>query len=238
MLDARLGAAAELVRQGAVFADIGTDHALLPIFLLESGRIERAVLADVNEGPLSRAERNVADRGLSDKVELVLTDGARELAGRGITDYAICGMVGELIADIISSAPHLETPEVKLILQPMTKQEHLRAYLYSHGYEIIAERYTEADGRYYICMHAQYVGGVRELSAVESLLGVSPVLGGRAEYLGYLRTKLKSTCAALRGKETGELDTSAEAMAVRALERRIIQLEEYAPAQPEPASEE
>ena len=224
MLDARLGSAAELVRQGAVFADIGTDHAYLPIFLLESGRIERAVLSDINEGPLASAERNIADRGLSDRVELVLTDGVKGLGKKGITDYAVCGMGGELIADIVTSAPELRSPELRLILQPMTKQDTLRAALYAAGFEILSERYSYADGKYYVCMLAAYSGEIRSLSDVEAYLGVSPVVGGRAEYLGYLEGKLRSLSAAIDGKMRGELDTTVDATVARALAKRIEHL--------------
>ena len=74
-LDARLAAAAEYVRQGAVFADIGTDHAHLPIYLLECGRITQAVAADIAQGPLSRAQENASEHGLSDKIIFRQTDG-------------------------------------------------------------------------------------------------------------------------------------------------------------------
>ena len=54
----RLLSAAEFVRQGAYFADIGTDHAYLPLFLLEEEKIERAVCADINAGPLESAKNS------------------------------------------------------------------------------------------------------------------------------------------------------------------------------------
>lgn len=221
MLDARLGSAAELVRQGAVFADIGTDHAHLPIFLLESGRIERAVCSDINAGPLASAERNIAEHGLSDRVELVLTDGVSGLGGKGITDYAVCGMGGEMIADIVSVAPELRTPDVRLILQPMTRQEVLRSALYSSGFEIISERYSTALGKYYVCMLVGYTGELRALSEVEAHLGVSPIVGGRAEYLGYLEGKLRALNTAIEGRSRAEIDTSVEATVARAIAKRI-----------------
>ena len=111
----RLLSAAEFVRQGAYFADIGTDHAYLPLFLLEGGKIERAVCSDINAGPLETAKRNAEEYGLSDRIIFRLTSGAEGLSDMGITDYAICGMGGELIAEIIESAPHLKDGAVRLI---------------------------------------------------------------------------------------------------------------------------
>ena len=85
VLNARLLSAAGFVRQGAVFADVGTDHAYLPIFLLESGRILRAVCSDINEGPLASAVSNVSSAALSDRCEFVLCNGAASLSDKGIT---------------------------------------------------------------------------------------------------------------------------------------------------------
>ena len=93
-INARLLSAAELTRQDATFADIGTDHAYLPLFLLDEGRIKYAYCCDINEGPLDSARRNAEERGRLDKCEFILTDGAAVLSGKGITDYAICGMGG------------------------------------------------------------------------------------------------------------------------------------------------
>ena len=220
VLDARLGSAAELVRQGAVFADIGTDHAHLPIFLLKEGRIDRAVCADINPGPLASAEKNVAECGFSDRVELVLTDGAAALADKGITDYAICGMGGELIADIIAAAPRLFDPEVRLILQPMSRQELLRSALAERGFDILAERYSLADGKYYVCILAAYSGNVRGIDPIEAYLGVCPE-DTHAEYIGYLTSKLRSLDSAISGKRSAGIDAEAEEKIAAAIRERI-----------------
>ena len=210
-LDARLRSAAGFVRQGAVFADIGTDHAHLPIFLLKAGVISRAVCSDINEGPLSAAGRNLAECGFSERAELVLTDGAGELAGRGITDYAICGMGGELIVSIISAAPQLFDTGVHLILQPMTRQATLRTELYRMGFSIIREKYSYADGRYYVTMLAVYTGEKREISESCAEIGLSPVSDeGRVEYIGYLEAKLASLERAIDGRRRGGGDVSRE----------------------------
>ena len=121
-LNARLLSVAELTRQDAILADIGTDHAYLPLFLLDSGKIKFAYCCDINEGPLASARKNAEERARLGETDFILTNGATVLSGKGITDYAICGMGGELIADIIERAPHLKDVGLNLILQPMTKQ--------------------------------------------------------------------------------------------------------------------
>lgn len=169
--DKRLCAAAELVRQGAVFADVGTDHALLPVFLCQTGRIARAVAADINEGPLNAARRQVAEAGLEDKISLRLTDGLSGLENEGLTDIAICGMGGELIVDILSRASFVRSGDVRLILQPMTHAADLRYYLAREGFDIVEERRVSAGGKLYFCFAASYTGRPYALTRTEATLG-------------------------------------------------------------------
>ena len=225
-LDKRLLSCAEFVRAGAVFADIGTDHGYLPLFLLREGRITRAYLSDVNRGPLSSAERNATEEGLSDKCEFILTDGARALCDKGITDYAICGMGGELITRIIGDAPHLFTEGTRLILQPMTKQECVRRFLVENGFSVITERFSFDSGKYYVTVVAEYTGANGEISDEDAELGFKMAHDGdRVEYLGYLEGKKKAALKALNGKIKGGVDTSEEEAALRLIEERISQSE-------------
>lgn len=202
-LNARLLSAAELTRQGAVLADIGTDHAYLPLYLLSEGRISYAFATDVNAGPLASARKNAEEYGQTKKMDFILTDGATALAGKGITDYTICGMGGELIADIIDRAPHLKSGEINLILQPMSRQEKLREYLYSHGFEITTESYSHDAGKYYVCLLATYTGKCREISELESHVGAKKAaIVNKDCQIGYLKTKIASMKRALDGKKS------------------------------------
>ena len=169
--DKRLCAAAELVRQGAVFADIGTDHALLPVFLCETGRISRAVAADINEGPLRAAYAQVTAAGLENKISLRLTDGLTGLENEGLTDIAICGMGGELIADILSRAAFVRKSDIRLILQPMTHAADLRYYLAREGFAITEERRVSAGGKFYFCFAASFTGEPYSITRIEATLG-------------------------------------------------------------------
>ncbi len=221
-LEGRLLSVAELVRQGAVFADIGTDHAYLPIFLLREGRIARAFCSDINKGPLESAKRNAADAGLSELVTFTLADGAEALTDFGITDYAICGMGGELIADIIERAPHLRAEGVNLILQPMTKQEHLRAYLLSHGFRIISESYSEDAGKYYVAMLATYTGECQETDElVASLPCESTEIIGLIYETKYLKTKIRAYTRAAEGKRRGGESATREEILIERAESRL-----------------
>ena len=201
-INARLLSAAELVRQDAVLADIGTDHAYLPLFLLSEERISYAYASDVNKGPLDSAMSNARECNMTEKMSFLLTDGASALAGKGITDYAICGMGGELIADIIERAPHLKSSGINLILQPMSRQEKLRAYLARSGFEIVTESYSYDSGKYYVCLLATYTGKCREISQLESHVGgKSSNFVNKDCQKGYIEAKIASLTKAVNGKK-------------------------------------
>ena len=210
-INARLASAAELTRQNAIFADIGTDHAYLPLFLLEEGRIEYAYCSDINEGPLASAERNAKECGREDKMSFILTDGATVLRDKGITDYAICGMGGELIADIISRAPHLYDGEINLILQPMSRQATLRKFLAAEGFSVKCESYSYDAGKYYVCLLASYTGQRREIDEIEAELGFySAEYRGDGAREGYLKTLLNARRRAMEGKIQGGMENPPE----------------------------
>ena len=220
--NARLASAAELVRQNAIFADIGTDHAYLPIFLLESGRINFAYCSDINEGPLASARKNAEERGMVDKMDFILTDGATVLRDRGITDYAICGMGGELIADIIHRAPHLYDGGVNLILQPMSRQAHLRRFLASEGFSIVLESYSFDAGKYYVCLLATYTGVCREIDVIEAELGEGGIeTRGEDARRGYLNTLLNARKRAMEGKIKGGEPCPPEREIVEAITKAL-----------------
>ncbi|MBQ3884851.1 MAG: SAM-dependent methyltransferase, partial [Ruminococcus sp.] len=128
MLDNRLKLCAELVSGKGIAVDVGTDHALLAAELINSGKCSKVIASDIKEGPLEAAARTVEKFGLADKIDLVLSDGIKNVPLEGVTDIVIAGMGGETIADIISVMP--AEADAKLILQPMTKPEVLRKKLY------------------------------------------------------------------------------------------------------------
>lgn len=209
-LDARLASVSALVRQDAILADIGTDHAYLPIFLLRSGRISRAILADINEGPLASAKEHIDEAGLLNSVEFCLTDGAAALADTGATDYTICGMGGELIADIIAGAPHLSSADIRLILQPMTRQGALRRYLYENGFDILSESYSFSDGKFYLAMLAGYTGVKKEIDEIDAEVGICKEIIGKDAYSGYVNAKIRQLERITQNKMRAGADTGVE----------------------------
>ena len=170
-LDNRLLACASFVRCGSVAADIGSDHAYLPIYLIKNGICPRAIASDINEGPVQRARINVALSGLSDKIDLLLADGLDKAASFSPDDIIIAGMGGELIRDIINASDYVKSQRVRLILQPMTMPEVLREYLATSGFNIIDEKVCTAADKCYQIICAEYDGFTRTYTEYELLLG-------------------------------------------------------------------
>ena len=153
-LDERLAAAASFVRTDRRICDVGTDHALLPCFLCEQGAMS-VIASDVNATPLEAARANIEKYGFSDRITLLQSDGLRSVPP--CDDIIIAGMGGELIAQIIGGCSFV-SGDTRFILQPMTKAEILRRYLYANGYEILQEKGASVSGKAYTVMHVRYTG--------------------------------------------------------------------------------
>lgn len=157
-LDDRLMLCAEFVRSGAKIADIGTDHAYLPVWLAKQNKISHAVAADLRAEPLKSGDMNIKKYNAEDIVETRLSDGLTKISPDEADDIIIAGMGGDLIASIIDNAPWLKNAEKRLILQPMTKSERLRKYLCDNGFEIKAEKAAISDKKVYSVMLCSYCG--------------------------------------------------------------------------------
>lgn len=123
---------------GKIIADIGTDHAYIPIYLIENNMAERVIASDIKEGPAGIAKDNIKSHGLADKIEIRLGSGLSVLDEGEADTIIIAGMGGILISEIIDADIDI-AKKSKLILQPMNAQYELRKYLLSHGFKIMNE---------------------------------------------------------------------------------------------------
>ncbi len=157
-LDNRLRLCAEYVRRGSRPADIGTDHAYLPVWLCRNGVCPSAIAADINPEPLSRGRLTVENAKLTGKIELRLSDGLSAISANEADDIVIAGMGGELIAKIIESCNWAKSPDKHFILQPMTKSEALICYLCQNSFKIESQECCEAGGKCYTVLSVYYTG--------------------------------------------------------------------------------
>lgn len=156
----RLELIASLAKNGVGVADVGTDHAYIPIIMRKSGYKGNIIAGDINECPLEKARISLENAGLSDSVELVLCDGLSGIDSSKVDTVIVAGMGGDTITGILDRGLY-DMPEwasrsdYKLILQPVTKPEILRFWLVNNGFIITGEMLTEENGMLYQIICAQ-----------------------------------------------------------------------------------
>lgn len=151
-LSSRLQSVADFVTKGSVLVDVGCDHGYLPIYLIETGHIPRAIAMDVNLGPLQHAAEHIDRAGLGDYIETRLSDGLKGLQPGEAESLVIAGMGGALTVRILSDTPEVWQKMREVILQPQSEIEAVRRYLYDAGFYIVRESMVEEDGKYYMMM--------------------------------------------------------------------------------------
>ena len=142
-IDRRLETIANLVPQGCVLADIGTDHAYLPVWLLEKQRIARAIAGDIAAGPCQAARTTVAQFGQHEHVEVRQGSGLKVLSPGEADCIAIAGMGASTIISILEDDMEVAQSVELLVLQPMAGAASLRAWLCSHGWQLAAEELAQ-----------------------------------------------------------------------------------------------
>ena len=210
-LNERLLTAVQFVREGSRLADVGTDHGYLPISLILEGRIAFAIAADINRGPLDKADENIHKYALDGKVKTVLCDGLRRIDKDEVDDVAIFGMGGELIVKILDEAPWLKDAAKRLILQPMTHPEKLRKYLADNGYRIIGEALSFDRGKIYQTICAEYDGIIRKFDDITLLYGEYILKNGGELLSEQMEIDSKKLSRKIEGKRAGGEDVSYEA---------------------------
>ena len=180
MISKRLEMVASFVPQGAVILDVGSDHAYLPIELVERGQIEAAIAGEVVEGPFQSAVKNVEAHGLKEKIQVRLANGLAAFEEEDqVTVITIAGMGGRLIATILEEGLDKLSGVKRLILQPNNREDDLRIWLQEHGFRIVAESILEEAGKFYEILVVE--AGQMKISASDVRFGpflskeVSPV---------------------------------------------------------------
>lgn len=206
-LSKRLETVASFVPAGSRLADVGTDHGYIPIFLIQEEKASHAIAMDVREGPLKRALAHIREAGLTEQIEVRLSDGLLELKPEEADCVVIAGMGGELIIHILEEGRFLWDSINHWVLSPHSEIDKVRRFLDKEGFDIRREAMVKEDGKYYIVMGAdrkekESVYSSREIwyRYGRSLLEASdPVL---LEYLLLEEKKLKAILAGLIKQQT------------------------------------
>lgn len=172
MLDKRLKLCADMVKGTGIVCDVGTDHGYLAADLILSGKCSRVIASDIKSGPLESAARTVEKYGLSDKIELIISDGLQNVSLDGVSDIVIAGMGGETIVEILKNCSEICRSNINLILQPMSKAEVLIKWLGENGFELYKEEAVEESGKIYVVVAANWSGKMHYFSESDAVAGL------------------------------------------------------------------
>ncbi|MDC7300204.1 tRNA (adenine(22)-N(1))-methyltransferase [Agathobacter ruminis] len=148
-LSKRMEAVAAMVTPGYKICDVGTDHAYIPIYLVQSGANPSALAMDLREGPLSRADEHIRDYHLEDRIATRLSDGIEALQDGEADSLIIAGMGGEVVLHILKAFPEKCRHFKEMILQPQSDVDKVRRYLRENDFKIVDEDMILEDGKYY-----------------------------------------------------------------------------------------
>lgn len=215
MRDQRLIEIAALITSGGVLCDVGSDHAYLPIFMRQNHLIRKAYALDISAINVAKAERNIISAQV-EGVEPLISDGLDAIEKyHDVSDIVVAGMGGENIAAILGRS-ELVKSGVNLVIQPNSKTELLRGFLFREGYYIKEERLVLAGKFLYVIINALYKGDECKFSPspADNLIGTylnarnSPLFG---EYIQKTARRLKKTLDDLYDeKNNSYLDRTTE----------------------------
>lgn len=155
-LGPRLLAVASLVPPGVVAADIGTERAFLPVFLVEERSSPKVIAVDKSPRNIKLSEETIRRFGLERAVEVRWGKGFSPLrAEDGVELVIAAGIGGKTICQMLMGLPPFLKSCRRLVLQPMGDVFLLRRWLAAHGYYFPAEKLTREKGRFYQVIAAE-----------------------------------------------------------------------------------
>ena len=167
-LSKRLNAVASMVTSGHVVCDVGCDHGYVSIFLVKTKKCPRVYALDVRKGPLERARKHIEAYACTDYIELMLSDGMKEMPA-GIADTLVCaGMGGKLVIKIISDSMEKVRGMKELVLQPQSEIGLVREFIRREGFVLADEDMVAEDGKYYPVLRVTIPGVTGQCSKIPS----------------------------------------------------------------------
>ncbi|HOV80089.1 MAG TPA: class I SAM-dependent methyltransferase [Bacillota bacterium] len=221
----RLAVLAAHVPPGSIAADIGTDHARLPVFLVENGICPKVIASDLNPGPFQSAKGKVRERGLEDRIDLRFGNGLAVLKPGEAGVVVVAGMGGNTIRDILAASPEVLRGINRLVLQPMADAGSLRTWLTANRWRIADEELVEEDGRIYLVMVAE---PGPETTGDPFLLELGPRLLEKKDpllpvYLAGILDKYERMLAGLSASGSGEARKKAREVELKIARLREVQ---------------
>lgn len=205
-IDKRLEACSNMVSGKGVVCDIGTDHAYLPVYLVENKICSKVIASDINDGPLQYAKQTIEKYNYENSIKVQKSDGLNNIDLSGVSDIVIAGMGGETISEILKIDKRSKIG-INFILQPMTRAAFLRKWLYKNGYEIISERAVIQERFIYTVINAIYTGIRINIGLTAEIAGkINPKTEAGKKYCENQIMKMKNISMGLL--KAGKIDDS------------------------------
>lgn len=207
MLSARLETILNCIKETQVLADIGCDHGYLPIEAVLSKRVTRAYAMDVNQGPLSKAQKNIEGMGVVQEVTSLLSDGLANLP-EDVDGVVIAGMGGRLIGSLLEK-DHNKLGQIReLILSPHLDLPYVRRKVHQLGFRITEEVMIYDMDKYYTVIKA--VPGQENYTDIEYNYGKLLMEGGSEVFVAYLNQQINKLELIREGLLSNETSTSKQ----------------------------
>lgn len=138
-----------MITPGLTVADIGCDHAYLPIYLVRENMAPYVIACDINAGPVEKACGNVEDVELSEQIEVRQGDGLSPVRPGEVQSVVLAGMGGKLMMRILSDGADVLEQVSEIIMEPQSEVSALRHFLQDNGYRIISENMVNDEKKFY-----------------------------------------------------------------------------------------
>ena len=174
-LSGRLLAIEDMIPPCDLFTDIGCDHGFVSIYLIKEKDVDHVFAMDINDGPLKRAYEHVNEYGLTNRIEVIKSDGAKAIKPGEADGAVIAGMGGRLTERIILDSIDVFQKMDEMILSPQSEIDHVRRFLIQNGFDILDEDMVLDESKFYVIIKCSYDASVkRQIDDVQALYG--PVL--------------------------------------------------------------
>lgn len=212
MIDSRIQAVSDFVREGSRVADIGADHGYLSIELVKSGRASKVIATEKNPYPFAAARKNISAAGLGGVIDVRLGDGLQVLTAGEVDTICIAGMGGALIQKILDDAPEVVQSARQLILQPMNAANKIRLWLAKNDWTLDDEDLAESAGIIYEIISAVKIPAAPKIFKRESSPLLKKFLTQRVEKLQRVLAEMSKSPVARSSEKFAAIQAEIDAL--------------------------
>jgi tRNA (adenine22-N1)-methyltransferase len=209
ILSPRLKIIADSIRGYRTAADIGSDHAYIPIYLVKNGQVKSAIATDVNSGPVEISKERIKSYGVEGKVSVRQGDGLQVIKPGEAEVIVVAGMGGILIKDLLDKDVKVAESAKLLILQPMRDSDRVRKWLYQYSFDIIDEELVKEQDKIYDVIWARLVSEAREANGL-MLIGEKIIKKKHPLAVEYINKKIRELEKVLEDLEGMDFESCRE----------------------------